>query len=80
MSDTAITAAHEDHAHHDHKPTGWKRWAYSTNHKDIGTMYLVIAAISAILGGAASMAIRAELAAPGIQFLSDFQFYNGYRI
>jgi len=76
MSDAATTAAHEDHAHHDHKPTGWKRWAYSTNHKDIGTMYLVIAAFSAILGGAASMAIRAELAAPGIQFLSDFQFYN----
>jgi len=75
MSDTAH-AAHDDHAHHDHKPTGWKRWAYSTNHKDIGTMYLVIAAISAIVGGAASMAIRAELAAPGIQFIDDFQFYN----
>ena len=75
MSDTAH-AAHGGHDHHDHKPTGWKRWAYSTNHKDIGTMYLVIAAISAIVGGGASMAIRAELAAPGIQLISDFQFYN----
>jgi len=75
MSDT-VHAAHGGHDHHDHKPTGWKRWAYSTNHKDIGTMYLVIAAISAIVGGGASMAIRAELAAPGIQLISDFQFYN----
>ncbi len=76
MSDTATAATHDDHAHHDHKPTGWKRWVYSTNHKDIGTMYITIAVISAILGMGASMAIRLELAVPGIQFITDPQFYN----
>ena len=66
------TASHDDHQ----TPTGWKRWAYSTNHKDIGTMYIAIAVISAILGMGASMAIRLELAAPEIQFITDSQFYN----
>ena len=37
--------AHDDHAHH---PTGWKRFVYSTNHKDIGSMYLVFAVIAKI--------------------------------
>ena len=64
------------HDHHDHKPTGWRRWAYSTNHKDIGTMYIFLAMIAGLLGMAASMAIRAELALPEIQFITDSQFYN----
>jgi len=66
-------AAHDDH---DHTPKGWRRWLYSTNHKDIGTMYLVISMISAVVGGAMSVLIRYELQDPGIQLLSDFQFYN----
>ena len=72
----AVQVAHESHEDHDHKPIGWRRWAYSTNHKDIGTMYLCAAVFAAIIGGAASMAIRAELAAPGLQFITDTQFYN----
>jgi len=73
MSETAHADAHE---HHDHRPTGWRRWVYSTNHKDIGTMYLALAMIAAIVGTAASVAIRLELHEPGVQFITDFQFYN----
>ena len=55
-------AAHEDH------PTGWKRYVYSTNHKDIGTMYLWFAIFAGIMGGLLSIAMRMELAEPGIQY------------
>ncbi|MEE8351899.1 MAG: cytochrome c oxidase subunit I [Rhodospirillales bacterium] len=64
------------HTGHDHHPTGWCRWLYSTNHKDIGTMYLVLSMVGAIVGGLFSLLIRMELQEPGIQFISDFQFYN----
>ena len=66
-------AAHGDHDHH---PTGWRRWVYSTNHKDIGTMYIWLSFIAALVGGAMSWYIRLELAHPGIQYIDDFQFYN----
>ena len=72
MSNAETATAHDDH----HTPTGWKRWVYSTNHKDIGTMYMVIAVIAAIVGGGMSWIIRAELMEPGIQYVQDFQFYN----
>jgi cytochrome c oxidase subunit 1 len=67
--------AHGDHAH-DH-PTGWKRWVYSTNHKDIGTMYIIFAIVFGLIGTAMSIVFRMELAEPGAGILGgDNQLYN----
>jgi len=55
----------EPHDEHDHKPHGWRRWVFSTNHKDIGTMYLVFACLMFFIGGGAAMLIRLELFSPG---------------
>jgi len=68
-------ATAHDH-HHDHKPPFFQRWFCSTNHKDIGTLYLAISMIAAIIGGLMSWYIRLELTEPGIQYIDDFQFYN----
>ena len=67
----------EAHAVHDHHPTGWRRFVYSTNHKDIGTMYLVFAVIGGLIGGAMSIVFRMELASPGEQVLGgDHHMFN----
>ena len=65
--------AHDDHAHH---PTGWRRFVYSTNHKDIGTMYLVFAVIAGVIGALMSIAIRIELMYPGVQIFHETHTYN----
>ena len=64
--------------HHDHgAPTGFiKRWLYSTNHKDIGTMYLVFAIIAAFIGGGMSIYMRMELMEPGVQYMADGHVWN----
>src|SRR3974390_1777447 len=67
--------AHEAHAHADH-PTGWRRFVYSTNHKDIGTMYLIFAVVSGLIGGTLSMFMRAELMYPGLQVFSEPHTFN----
>jgi len=77
------TDTHSAHAHggygHDHEQhgpaKGIKRWLFTTNHKDIGTLYLVFACLMFFVGGAMALVIRAELFQPGLQVV-DPQFFN----
>ncbi len=69
----AYAASHDAH---DHKPGFFKRWFYSTNHKDIGTLYLIFAIISGIIGGFLSVMMRMELQEPGMQIFTNPHTFN----
>jgi cytochrome c oxidase subunit I len=68
-------AVASDAVHADH-PSFWRRWFYSTNHKDIGTLYLIFAFTAGLIGAAFSVLMRAELQEPGLQIFSNPQAFN----
>ena len=58
-------------------PTGFvRRWLYSTNHKDIGTMYIIFSILAALIGGGFSIFMRMELMEPGVQYMADGHVWN----
>jgi cytochrome c oxidase subunit 1 len=71
----ATAHAHDDHHHDGPHYHGIKRWLFTTNHKDIGTLYLWFSLIMFFVGGSMALLIRAELFEPGMQ-LVEHDFYN----
>src|SRR5579875_2650307 len=72
---TMSVTTHE-HAHHDHKPGFFTRWLCSTNHKDIGTLYLIFALVGATTGAILSEIMRAQLMFPNNHLVSSGQEWN----
>src|ERR1700749_4367812 len=72
----ASNAHAEHHGDHDHAPTGISRWLFSTNHKDIGTLYLLFAIMGGLIGGFLSVVMRMELQEPGLQYFSNGHMFN----
>ncbi|MEC7207521.1 MAG: cytochrome c oxidase subunit I [Pseudomonadota bacterium] len=67
------THAEDGHAN----PTGFvRRWLYSTNHKDIGTMYIIFSILAALIGDGFSIFMRMELMEPGVQYMADGHVWN----
>ena len=72
MANTHADTHHDDHGH---QQSFFQRWFMSTNHKDIGTLYLVFSLVMFLVGGSMALVIRAELFEPGLQ-LVDPSFFN----
>ena len=73
MGSTAHAAGHDDHSD---TPPFFRRWFLSTNHKDIGTLYLLFAMMAGLIGGFLSVMMRLELQEPGLQYFGDAGVYN----
>ena len=71
------TKAHAEGDHsHDHTPYFVPRWLFSTNHKDIGTLYLLFAIMAGLVGGFLSVMMRMELQEPGLQYFANGHMFN----
>ena len=68
-------AEHGDEHQSGHYPGGFARWLTTTNHKEIGTMYLTFAMIMFFVGGLMILAVRVELFEPGLQLMKP-EFFN----
>ena len=76
IAGTDSTLLHDQQDLHDHKPRDYmNRWLFTTNHKDIGTLYLVFSLLMFFIGGAMAMVIRLELFMPGLQLVEP-DFFN----
>src|SRR5438874_51467 len=73
--DPAVGHGHEDEHGHAHHPGGVMRWIMTTNHTDIGTLYLWFSFIMFMAGGTLALTIRTELFEPGLQIV-DPEFFN----
>ena len=74
MSEVSVDTVADHRGAHD-VPVGWRRWLFATNHKDIGTLYLLFAMPNLMIGGVMALMIRAELFEPGLQIMRP-EFFN----
>ena len=75
MANAAAHTGHHD-AHDHYMPSFFARWFLSTNHKDIGTLYLLFAFCAGIMGAFLSFGIRMEMEQPGLQYFANPGTYN----
>src|SRR3990172_3389451 len=75
MAEVTQTHAHAHPHAHDH-PHGLRRWLFSTNHKDFGSLYLMFAMVGGVVGGFMSVMLRLELQEPGLQYFTNPHMFN----